>query len=112
MLKHWMPFTLQRAVIVVSDQGTGMSRKDLSDNDLVTGTVSRKRAIDAALAERVSGNQRAPFLGEKGIGRMSAMPTGDRLTVETAEAGDKHFSPLQIDWSPFDDLDAMLDESK
>jgi len=96
--------------IIVSDQGTGMSRQDLIDNYLVIGTASRKRAIDAALAEHASGNRRAPFLGEKGIGRLSAMRLGDRLTVETAEAGDKRLNLLKIDWSAFDDLDAMLDE--
>ena len=96
--------------IIVSDRGTGMSRKDLIDNYLVIGTASRKRAIDAALAEHASGNRCAPFLGEKGIGRLSAMRLGDRLTVETAEAGSKRFNLLKIDWSAFDDLDAMLDE--
>jgi len=96
--------------IIVSDQGTGMSRQDLIDNYLVIGTASRKRAIDVALAGHGSGRQRAPFLGEKGIGRLSAMRLGDRLTVETAETEDKHFNLLNIDWSAFDYLDAMLDE--
>ncbi len=96
--------------IVVSDKGTGMSRKDLIDNYLVIGTPSRRRAIDAALAANAPASQRAPFLGEKGIGRLSAMRLGDRLTVETAEAGDEYFNMVEICWSAFNDLDAMLDE--
>lgn len=96
--------------IVVSDQGTGMSRQDLVDNYLVIGTASRKRAIDAALASRGGADGRAPFLGEKGIGRLSAMRLGERLTVETAEKADKRLNLLEIDWSAFNDLDAMLDE--
>ncbi|MCB9957174.1 MAG: sensor histidine kinase [Rhodospirillaceae bacterium] len=96
--------------IVVSDQGTGMSRQDLVDNYLVIGTASRKRAIDAALASRSGADGRAPFLGEKGIGRLSAMRLGERLTVETAEKADKRLNLLEIDWSAFSDLDAMLDE--
>ena len=96
--------------IVVSDEGTGMSIQDLVDNYLVIGTPSRKRAIDAALAEHAHGEQRAPFLGEKGIGRLSAMRLGDMLTVETAQGNDKHLNLLSIDWSAFGDLDAMLDE--
>ena len=87
-----------------------MSRQDLIDNYLVIGTASRKRAIDAALAEHAEGKHGPPYLGEKGIGRLSAMRLGDRLTVETAEAGDKRFNLLKIDWSAFGDLDAMLDE--
>ena len=96
--------------IIVSDEGTGMSRQDLIDNYLVIGTASRKRAIDAALVNRTVSDGRPPFLGEKGIGRLSAMRLGDMLTVETAEKGDKRLNLLRIDWSAFSDLDAMLDE--
>lgn len=96
--------------IIVSDQGTGMSQQDLLDNYLVIGTASRKRAIDAALARRAVDDGPAPYLGEKGIGRLSAMRLGDTLTVETAQKKDKQLNLLKIDWSAFDDLDAMLDE--
>ncbi len=96
--------------IIVSDEGTGMSNRDLLDNYLVIGTASRKRAIDAALADHAPGKARAPFLGEKGIGRLSAMRIGDRLTVETAQENDRRLNLLSIDWSMFGDLDAMLDE--
>lgn len=96
--------------IIVSDEGTGMSQQGLIDNYLVIGTASRKRAIDAALAKRAAGDGRPPFLGEKGIGRLSAMRLGDMLTVETAEKGDKRLNLLKIDWSAFSDLDAMLDD--
>ena len=96
--------------IIVSDQGAGMSQQDLIDNYLVIGTASRKRAIDTALSKYAGGNGRAPYLGEKGIGRLSAMRLGDRLTVETAKKKDKRLNVLKIDWSDFNDLDAMLDE--
>jgi len=96
--------------IIVSDEGTGMSEQDLIDNYLVIGTASRKRSIDEALAKHKAGKDHAPFLGEKGIGRLSAMRLGERLTVETAEEKDKHLNLLKIDWSDFDDIDAMLDE--
>ena len=96
--------------IIVSDEGTGMSKRDLLDNYLVIGTASRKRAIDAALTESAAGNEGPPYLGEKGIGRLSAMRLGNRLTVETAEESDRRLNLLRIDWSAFDDLGAMLDE--
>ena len=96
--------------IIVSDRGTGMSQQDLIDNYLVIGTASRKRAIDAALENQTTGNDRPPYLGEKGIGRLSVMRLGDRLTVETAQKSDTRLNRLMIDWSAFSDLDAMLDE--
>ena len=86
-----------------------MSEQDLLDNYLVIGTPSRKRTIDAALKQRGVGDK-APFLGEKGIGRLSAMRLGNHLTVETAVQEARRLSLLTIDWSEFNDLDAMLDE--
>ena len=96
--------------VIVADEGAGMSAQDLSDNYLVIGTASRKRAIDAALAKGNGLKGRPPFLGEKGIGRLSAMRLGDTLTVETAQKADSRLNILEIDWTLFDDLDAMLDE--
>ena len=96
--------------IIVSDRGTGMSQQDLIDNYLVIGTTSRKRAIDAALADSGAKKRRVPYLGEKGIGRLSAMRLGDRLIVETAQKKDEWLNLLKIDWSSFDVLDSMLNE--
>lgn len=91
--------------IVVSDTGSGMSVDDLNNNFLVIGTASRKREVDKALQ---TGESKSPFLGEKGIGRLSAMRLGDTLRVETAKASDKHLNCLDIDWSDFAQIDAML----
>ena len=91
--------------IVVSDTGSGMSVDDLNNNFLVIGTASRKREVDRALR---TGESKSPFLGEKGIGRLSAMRLGDTLRVETAKKTDSHFNCLDIDWSDFAQIDAML----
>jgi signal transduction histidine kinase len=91
--------------IVVSDTGSGMSIDDLNNNFLVIGTASRKREVDKALQ---TGESKSPFLGEKGIGRLSAMRLGDTLRVETAKASDKHLNCLDIDWTDFAQIDAML----
>ena len=73
----------------------------LLDNYLVIGTASRKRAIEAAFAEPADEKRRTPYLGEKGIGRLSAMRLGDMLTVETAQKMDKRLNLLKINWSSF-----------
>lgn len=95
--------------IVISDTGSGMSLADLDKNFLVIGTASRKHAVENALA---TGQAESPYLGEKGIGRLSAMRLGERLRIETARSDDPVFNVLDIDWSLFADLDAMLDEIK
>lgn len=93
--------------ITVSDRGRGMSLGDLRDAFLVIGTASRKREVEAAL---LAGATRTPFLGEKGIGRLSAMRLGERLRVDTARADDPLMNKLLMDWRDFADVDAMLDE--
>ena len=93
--------------VTISDTGSGMSAKELADNFLVIGTACRKREVEKALAR---GDTKSPFLGEKGIGRLSAMRLGERLRVETATRKDTKLNVLEIDWSKFSKLDAMLDE--
>lgn len=95
------------STIEVIDTGTGMTKKDLTDSFLVIGTPSRKRAVEEALEQ---GAKEPPFLGEKGIGRLSAMRLGDRLRVETATAEDSSINLLDIDWRAFSNLDAMLED--
>jgi len=93
--------------ITVSDTGTGMSRDDLERSFLVIGTPSRKKEVEAALAR---GDKQTPYLGEKGIGRLSAMRLGERLLVQTARKSDTALNLLDIDWRAFGDVDAMLDQ--
>lgn len=93
--------------IVVSDTGSGMSIEELNKNFLVIGTPSRKKAVDQALQ---NSDDKAPFLGEKGIGRLSAMRLGNRLIVATARKQDSKLNTLEIDWAAFAPLDAMLED--
>jgi signal transduction histidine kinase len=93
--------------ISVLDRGVGMSESDLKNAFLVIGTPSRKKEVEAALA---AGATTTPFLGEKGIGRLSAMRLGERLQVKTARTDDTLLNELEIDWRAFGDIDAMLDE--
>lgn len=93
--------------ITISDTGSGMSLTELDTLFLVIGTSSRKSEIDAAIA---GGKSHAPFLGEKGIGRLSAMRLGDRLSVRTTRTDDKYYNLIEIDWSDFDDASKMIED--
>lgn len=93
--------------ITVSDRGSGMSRSDLESAFLVIGTASRKKEVEAALK---AGAKKSPYLGEKGIGRLSAMRLGERLRVVTARSEDASLNLLSINWQAFGDVDAMLDQ--
>ena len=94
--------------IEISDTGSGMSLQEIHTNFLTLGTSARKREVDRIIA---GGGSKIP-LGEKGIGRLSAMRLGERLCMETAREEDAHFNVLEIDWRLFGDLDAMIEDIK
>ena len=77
--------------IAIMDTGEGMSLDDLRNVYLRIGTRHRSRQN-----ERGASN-----LGDKGIGRLSAMRLGDLLTVETSREGERHWNVLRIDWGVF-----------
>ena len=86
--------------IEVRDAGHGMSLKELSDVFLRIGTRSRRQ-------HNAKGSR---YLGNKGIGRLSAMRLGDHLQVKTCRAEDLRWNLLDIDWTLFaDDADRDVD---
>jgi signal transduction histidine kinase len=92
--------------IEISDTGSGMSLAEISTNFLTIGTPARKREVDRIL---IQGGSKTP-LGEKGIGRLSAMRLGERLRMETARAEDAGLNVLEIDWRMFENLGAMIED--
>lgn len=77
--------------IEVRDKGHGMTLKELDDVYLTVGTRSRRE-------ENIHG---AAFLGDKGVGRLSAMRLGERLEVFSSRRGDRNINVLDIDWGLF-----------
>ncbi|OAX88984.1 hypothetical protein A7D16_08740 [Xanthomonas nasturtii] len=86
--------------ITVSDTGEGMTVDDLRDIYLSIGTTSRAKQVRLA-QER--GETVSPYLGEKGVGRLSVMRLGKKVRIETATVEDTHINLLQIDWQLFED---------
>lgn len=77
--------------IEVRDQGHGMSAKELDEVYLTVGTRSRRKA----------NLQGAGYLGDKGVGRLSAMRLGNHLHINTTRNGDRRWNVLNIDWLRF-----------
>jgi signal transduction histidine kinase len=93
--------------VEVRDTGCGMTIEDLVNSYLVIGTPSRRRTLD----ENISSAESKPtFLGEKGVGRLSAMRLGSQFVITTATVEDRYFNVLNIDWSQFEDLDKMVED--
>lgn len=99
--------------IQLRDQGHGMSVQDLEEIFLTIGTPHRRRQrsrrIRAVSSDGGDSTTLRPILGEKGLGRLSAMRLGWRLDISTTTKGDKRWNRLQIDWRQFTD-DSLLVE--
>jgi signal transduction histidine kinase len=94
--------------ITIFDTGRGMSLAKLDDAFLTIGTRSKLRTADESDDTYDDGDI---VLGEKGIGRLSAMRLGSRLRVETTPEGGKFWNELSIDWSVFDHAsEALLED--
>lgn len=84
--------------IAIKDSGEGMSLEDLEKVYLRIGTRHRRRQNEGG----------ATKLGDKGIGRLSAMRLGNKLVVETTKAGEEHWNILEVDWGLFSHSEDML----
>ena len=85
--------------IKVQDCGHGMTAQELEEVFLTIGTRSRR-------GEKV--NEQGDFvdpgrtvLGDKGVGRLSAMRLGDHMVVTTSRSGEAYQNVLAIDWRRF-----------
>lgn len=88
------------------DTGVGMSKADILKHYMVIGTPSRRLDLE----ERIKHGLEAVYLGEKGVGRLSAMRLGTNLHVETATEADTHINLLDVDWQDFEDLEKMVED--
>lgn len=101
--------------IEVEDYGHGMSLKELDDIYLTIGTRSRyaeksQLTFDDFDSQNHKSDEKI-YLGEKGIGRLSAMRLGERLEIETTRSGEANFNCLSVDWRDFGhDVEALLQD--
>ena len=87
--------------ISVDDDGDGMSADTLNDVYLTIGTSNRARQRALRRPPKPGSSPSAVILGEKGLGRLSAMRLGDYMEVITGEVGETEWNRLVIDWNRF-----------
>ena len=94
--------------IAVIDTGIGMSSVLLGGDYLTVGTPSRLEKKQALIKSVIGNSSRLQYtetgtkvpLGEKGIGRLSAMRLGHYIKVRTKQKGDTEWHRLVMDWRP------------
>lgn len=98
-------FYVAQSYIEIEDWGHGMSKDDVESKFLTIGTPHRERQRAA------SSEGTTPILGEKGIGRLSAMRLGRIVEMVSSKRGEPRWSRLFMDWSELSaDPEQELDE--
>lgn len=85
--------------IKVQDCGHGMTAQELNDIFLTIGTRSRRNEKIDKYGTFIDPGR--TILGDKGVGRLSAMRLGDQMIVTTSRAGEVYQNVLEIDWRRF-----------
>ena len=91
----------QANCIDIDDDGEGMSIKTLNNVYMTIGTSNRARQRSRRTSKDRAAGAAPPILGEKGLGRLSAMRLGDTMEVTTARSEDKRWNGLRINWNAF-----------
>lgn len=101
---------LTRPYFVISDDGKGMSQKDILEKWLVLGTDSKSRAkLEEQESEETLWKKPRVKAGEKGIGRLSVAYLGCPMLMLTKKIG----HPLQMmffDWRILENFNLFLDD--
>lgn len=101
---------LDKPLFVITDDGKGMSQKDIFEKWLVLGTDSKTRA-ELEILKDVDTLWKEPRVkaGEKGIGRLSVAFLGSPMLMLTKKIG----SPIQMlffDWRLLENYNYYLDD--
>jgi len=94
---------------VLSDDGKGMSEKDILDKWIVLGTDSKARRILPKKGPETLGKEPRLPTGEKGIGRLSVAYLGSQMLMLTKKIG----QPLQalfFDWRVLDNYNLFVED--
>lgn len=101
---------LNTPLFVMTDDGKGMSRKDIFEKWLVLGTDSKSRAtLEERESEETLWKKPRIKAGEKGIGRLSVAFLGNPMLMLTKKQG----HPLQalfFDWRLLENYNLFLDD--
>ncbi len=107
-------------LVVLRDDGVGMTRQEFQSRWLVAATDSKRNDGFTDLPPHDTGKPKRPVMGEKGIGRLAIALLGKQVLVLTRSKGAGPSGPVTacfINWGVFslpglslDDIDVTLKE--
>jgi len=101
---------VESPLFVMTDDGKGMSRKDIYEKWLVLGTDSKSRAtLEKKESEETLWKKPRIKAGEKGIGRLSVAFLGNPMLMLTKKQGHP-VEALFFDWRLLENYNLFLDD--
>lgn len=85
-----------KSTIIIRDNGSGMSLRDITDKWLVVGTSSKRNKTFS----EAPFNRR--YIGEKGVGRFATDKLGGHLHIYTKRKNDSKILRVTINWSEYE----------
>lgn len=92
--------------IIISDDGIGMSFKDIKDKWMVVGTNSKRTKLYSAPPYN------RKYVGEKGVGRFAVDKLGERVKIKTKQKGDVNWLCVNINWDEYESLSKNSNDSQ
>ena len=98
-----------QSAIIISDNGKGMTKKEIKDRWMVIGTTSKENIIRE---ETVRKSKRIARIinGEKGIGRFGCDRLGAVLNMTSVGGNGEEKNRLTVNWDEFEKHDITLQE--
>jgi HEF_HK domain/Histidine kinase-, DNA gyrase B-, and HSP90-like ATPase len=106
-------FLRSRRLLILRDDGVGMSREDFEERWLTLGTESKVDAKRGLAPPPKIGNELRPILGEKGIGRLAIASIGSQVLVLTRGRRGRSLTDLTaalVNWRLFEIPGINLDQ--
>jgi signal transduction histidine kinase len=103
-------FVRLRNLLVIRDDGTGMTPSNFEDRWLVLGTETKMRGGIARSEPPPAGMTVRPVLGEKGIGRLAIASLGPQVIVVTRSRAASDTLVALVNWTLFEAPGLNLDD--
>lgn len=98
-----------QSAIIISDNGKGMTKKEIKDRWMVIGTTSKENIIREETVRRSKRIARI-INGEKGIGRFGCDRLGAVLNMISVGGDGEERNLLTVNWDEFEEHDITLQE--
>ncbi|MFN8490032.1 MAG: ATP-binding protein [Caldilineaceae bacterium] len=100
---HFAGLDTENPILVIEDDGNGMTRKQLEERWLVIGTPNKLSSGHSARKGRI-------LTGEKGLGRLGLDRLCTQTIVQTFVESANLATKLVIDWTKYEKNDGRLEE--